>query len=100
MKVTRAPLKFALYLPAFGPLGDPKALVEMARRAEAAGWDGFFLWDHVNGDGALPVVDPWTCFGAIAQATERIRFGPMINPLPRRRPWVMARETATLSDLS
>ncbi len=98
--MTDGPVKFALYLPAFGPLGDPRALVDLARRAEDAGWDGFFLWDHINSDGAQPVADPWTCFGAIAQATERIQFGPMISPLPRRRPWVIARHAATLSGLS
>ena len=100
MTVNENRVKFALYLPPFGPLGDPAALVDLARRAEGSGWDGFFLWDHINSDGAQPVADSWTCFGAIAQATERIRFGPMINPLPRRRPWVVARHTATLSMLS
>jgi len=100
MTVPGSQLKFGLYMPTFGPLGNPKAIVDLARRAEDTGWDGFFLWDHINSDGARPVVDPWTCFGAIAQATERIRFGPMINPLPRRRPWVVARHTATLSELS
>jgi len=91
---------FGLYLPPFGPLGDPRSLVDLARRAEAAGWDGFFLWDHVNSDGASPVADPWVVFGAIAAATTRIHFGPMVTPLPRRRPWVVARHAATLSRLS
>lgn len=98
--MTEQRVKFGLYLPPFGPLGDSRALVEMACAAERAGWDGFFLWDHIDSDGTWPVADPWTCFGAIAQATERIFFGPMINPLPRRRPWVVARQTATLSQLS
>ncbi|WP_202125010.1 hypothetical protein [Actinomadura physcomitrii] len=25
---------------------DPRRVAEPARRAEAAGWDGFFVWDH------------------------------------------------------
>lgn len=100
MTVTGSQVKFGLYLPAFGPLGDPRVIVDLARRAEDAGWDGFFLWDHINSDGARPVADPWTCFGGIAQVTERIAFGPMVNPLPRRRPWVVARHAATLSELS
>jgi alkanesulfonate monooxygenase SsuD/methylene tetrahydromethanopterin reductase-like flavin-dependent oxidoreductase (luciferase family) len=37
---------------------------------------------------------------AIATATERLRLGPMVSPLPRRRPAKVARETATLDRLS
>jgi alkanesulfonate monooxygenase SsuD/methylene tetrahydromethanopterin reductase-like flavin-dependent oxidoreductase (luciferase family) len=37
---------------------------------------------------------------AIAAATETLRLGTMITPLPRRRPWKLARETATLDVLS
>ena len=35
-----------------------------------------------------------------ATATERLRLGPMVTPLPRRRPVKVARETATLDWLS
>jgi alkanesulfonate monooxygenase SsuD/methylene tetrahydromethanopterin reductase-like flavin-dependent oxidoreductase (luciferase family) len=37
---------------------------------------------------------------AVALATERLRLGPMVTPLPRRRPWKLARETVTLDRLS
>jgi alkanesulfonate monooxygenase SsuD/methylene tetrahydromethanopterin reductase-like flavin-dependent oxidoreductase (luciferase family) len=37
---------------------------------------------------------------AIAMTTSRIRLGPLVTPLPRRRPWKLARETATLDHLS
>jgi alkanesulfonate monooxygenase SsuD/methylene tetrahydromethanopterin reductase-like flavin-dependent oxidoreductase (luciferase family) len=90
---------YAVYLPPFGPFGDPNVLVELAVRAEAAGWDGVFLWDHVV-SGELPIADPWTTLAAIAQATERVRLGPTVTPLSRRRPWVVARQAATLSRLS
>jgi len=92
-------LRYGLYLPAFGPFGDPAVLVDLALRAEASGWDGVFLWDHLVHD-ALPIADPWTTLGAIAQATRDLRFGPMVTPLPRRRPWVVARHASTLSRLS
>ncbi|TCO61928.1 LLM class flavin-dependent oxidoreductase [Actinocrispum wychmicini] len=97
--MTENPLRYGVYLPPFGPLGDPKALVELAVRAEAAGWDGVFLWDHVVTD-AMPIADPWTTLGAIAQATERVLLGPTVTPLPRRRPWVVARHASTVSRLS
>lgn len=92
-------LRRGLYLPPFGPFGDPIALVDLAVRAELAGWDGVFLWDHVVCD-TLPVVDPWTTLAAMAQATERIVLGPTVTPLPRRRPWIVARQAATVSRLS
>jgi len=97
--VTDNALRYGLYLPAFGPFGDPAVLVDLAVRAEASGWDGVFLWDHLVRD-ALPVADPWTTLGAVAQATRELRFGPMVTPLPRRRPWVVARHASTLSRLS
>jgi alkanesulfonate monooxygenase SsuD/methylene tetrahydromethanopterin reductase-like flavin-dependent oxidoreductase (luciferase family) len=46
------------------------------------------------------VADPQITLAAIATATERIRFGPMVTPLARRRPVKVARETATLDRLS
>jgi alkanesulfonate monooxygenase SsuD/methylene tetrahydromethanopterin reductase-like flavin-dependent oxidoreductase (luciferase family) len=82
-----------------GPLGDPRALVELAVRAEAAGWDGVFLWDHVLTD-FPPIADTWTTLAAMAAVTDRIRLGPMVTPLPRRRPWVVARQASTVSRLS
>src|ERR1700754_99813 len=93
-------VRFGLYLPAFGPLADPAALVELAGRAEAAGWDGAFLWEHVLADGPVAVSDPWVALGAMATATSRVLLGTMVSPLPRRRPWVLARQAGTLSRLS
>lgn len=93
-------IRFGLYLPPFGPLADPLVLIDLARRAEAAGWDGVFLWDHVLNDQGSSVADPWVALGAMAAATTRIQLGTLVTPLPRRRPWVLARQAATLSRLS
>ncbi len=92
-------MQYGLYLPPFGPFGDPGVVVDLAVRAEAAGWDGVFLWDHLVHDD-LAVVDPWTTLAAVAQATTRIRIGPMVTPPARRRPWVLARQAATVARLS
>ena len=99
-------MRFAVWVPNFKEYGDARRLADLAGEAEDAGWDGFFLWDHVyrtRGGGLLPgmpVVDPWIAFAAIACGTERIRFGPMVTPLPRRRPWKLAREVVSLDHLS
>ncbi|MBS1676014.1 MAG: LLM class flavin-dependent oxidoreductase [Actinobacteria bacterium] len=93
--------KRGVFLPPFDELVDPRTLVELARRAEGSGWDGFFLWDHVNFAPPVgAVADAWIALAAIAGATERIRIGPLVTPLSRRRIQKLARETATLDLLS
>ena len=96
---TTSRLRRGVYLPPFGPFGDPEVLVDLAVRAEAAGWDGIFLWDHVLSD-APPIVDCWTSLAAMAASTRSIKVGPTVTPLPRRRPWVVARQASTVSRLS
>jgi probable F420-dependent oxidoreductase len=95
-------MKYAIYLPNFGPFGDARALAELAREAEQAGWDGFFIWDHiVPADWwPEPMVDSWIALAAIAMNTTTIRIGTTVTPLPRRRPWKVARETVSLDRLS
>jgi alkanesulfonate monooxygenase SsuD/methylene tetrahydromethanopterin reductase-like flavin-dependent oxidoreductase (luciferase family) len=94
-------VKRGIYLAPFDELADPALLAELARDAEAAGFDGFFLWDHVDYRAPVEaILDPWICMAAIAVATERIALGPMITPPARRRVHKLARETATLDLLS
>lgn len=94
-------MKRALFLPPFDECAEPAALIEIAQAAEAAGWDGLFLWDHVmRPDPPRPVADPWIALAGIAASTTRIRLGPMVTPLVRRRPQKLAREIATLDRLS
>lgn len=95
-------MKCALSLPPFGELADPRVLVDLAVAAEEAGLDGVFLWDHVYRPPADPleILDPWVVFGAQALATSRIRLGPMVTPVTRRRPIKLAREAITVDHLS
>ncbi len=94
-------MRHAIFLPPTDELADPRALVELAVLAEERGWDGMFLWDHVNRpDPPRPIADPWVALAAIATATARIRLGPMVTPIVRRRPQKLARETVTLDHLS
>lgn len=71
----------------------------LATRAEAAGWDGFFLWDHMLAAPGMAVADAWVTMAAVATVTTRMRIGALVTPLPRRRPWVLSREMATLDQL-
>jgi len=74
--------------------GDARSAAELAAEAEQAGWDAFFVWEPVWG------VDAWVALAAAAMRTERLRLGTMLTPLPRRRPWDLAGQTATLDNLS
>lgn len=94
-------MKYGVNLINFSHFSNPALLAEIAVEAEDAGWDGIFIWDHLAITFAdVPVVDPWVGLTAIAASTSKIRFGPMVTPLPRRRPWKLARETVSLDHLS
>ncbi len=94
-------MRYGMTLPPFGALAEPAYLVELAQAAEAAGWDGFFLWDTVIHDSNFyPVADPWIALAAVAAATTRLRLGVMLTPLTRRRPWQVARQAVTLDRMS
>lgn len=76
------------------PGNDAVQALACAEAAEAAGWDGFFVWD------AAWCADPWATLAAVAVRTSRIRLGTMLTPVSRRRPWKLASETATVDQLS
>jgi alkanesulfonate monooxygenase SsuD/methylene tetrahydromethanopterin reductase-like flavin-dependent oxidoreductase (luciferase family) len=94
-------VKHAIDVAPFGELSDPRLVADLAAAAEERGWDGFFVWDHMA---HLPpvraIADPWVTLAAVACSTSRLRIGPMITPLSRRRVHKVARETVTLDLLS
>ena len=93
-------MRFAINVPCFAAFGDARALASLAHEAEEAGWDGFFLWDHIGAEWPVPFTDPWIALAAMAAATSRITLGPLVTPLPRRRPQKVAREAVALDHLS
>ncbi|HET6819217.1 MAG TPA: LLM class flavin-dependent oxidoreductase [Candidatus Limnocylindria bacterium] len=96
------PIHYGRDVATTGEWADPGVLVGLAVAAEAAGWDGFFVWDILlpEGDETTPVADPWIALAAIAARTERIRIGALVTPLPRRQPWMVAKQVASLDVLS
>jgi alkanesulfonate monooxygenase SsuD/methylene tetrahydromethanopterin reductase-like flavin-dependent oxidoreductase (luciferase family) len=97
-------VRYSVNIPNFGDFADPRAVAAVAEAAEAAGWDGLFVWDHVVQVKAerrgLPFGDPWMLLTAAALVTTRLRLGPLVTPLARRRPEQLARQVATLDVLS
>lgn len=95
-------MRYAINVPNFGEYADPRTFMRLAVEAEEAGWDGFFAWDHIliDPDWGVPTADPWVLLAAAAAVTDRIRIGPMVTPIPRRHPWVVARQAVSLDHLS
>jgi alkanesulfonate monooxygenase SsuD/methylene tetrahydromethanopterin reductase-like flavin-dependent oxidoreductase (luciferase family) len=95
-------MRFSINVPNFGDFADASTVARVASAVEEAGWDALFLWDHVVHDKRhqRSFGDPWMLLTAAALATERIRLGPMVTPVPRRRPQQLARQVSTLDNLS
>ena len=91
-------MRHGIYLPNQGDFADVAVLVELAQAAEAAGWDGFFIWDELlplhPHNGAVraalgesdDVADAMVALTAVAIATERIRLGTLVTAVARLRP--------------
>lgn len=76
-------------------------LVDLAVEAEEAGWEGFFLWDHLWFDWQpIPMADSWTVLAATAANTKRIRLGTHVTPITRRRPQILAKQLVTVDQIS
>jgi len=90
-----------IFVAPFEELSEPALVADLARHAEQRGFDGVFVWDHVQYRAAVrAIADPWVTLAAVATATQRVTIGPLVTPLPRRRPHQLARETVTLDRLS
>jgi probable F420-dependent oxidoreductase len=93
-------VRYGICLANIGSYSDPRVGVRVAEAADAAGWDGVFIWDHLAFVWDAPAADPWVTLSAIAASTSRVRIGTAVTPLARRRPHVVAHELATLDRLS
>ncbi len=96
-------IRYGIVTPNVGEFyGSINNLVETSQKIEAAGWDGHFIWDWIHGskDPVYSAVDPWIALTAMASKTKKIKLGTTITPIPRRRPWKLARETVSLDYFS
>ena len=93
-------MKFAVCLSNFGAYADPRQSLRVAEAAVSAGWDGFFVWDHLAFVWGPPSADPWVTLAAVAARTASLTLGTAVTPLPRRRPQVVAQQVASLEALN
>ncbi len=80
-------------------------VVEVARHAEATGWDGVYVADHFMGTEGFGEVDTPTleCTAALAALvgqTERVRLGSLVLGMTYRHPAVLAKWAATVDHAS
>ncbi|MFT4866699.1 MAG: alkanesulfonate monooxygenase SsuD, partial [Ilumatobacter sp.] len=113
----RVPMKFGLAFASSIAVGHESAM-EICQRAEAAGFESLWGGEHVilpstidsrypyTADGKIPaepetpIPDPliWLAFAAAAAPT--MRLGTCILIVPQRNPLILAKELATLDQLS
>jgi alkanesulfonate monooxygenase SsuD/methylene tetrahydromethanopterin reductase-like flavin-dependent oxidoreductase (luciferase family) len=93
-------MRWGLSISLSGELDDPAVIADIAVAAEASGWDGIFVWDHLWNRTLVPFADPFVTLAAVAVATERVVIGTMVVALPRRRPQLVAQATTSLDRLS
>jgi alkanesulfonate monooxygenase SsuD/methylene tetrahydromethanopterin reductase-like flavin-dependent oxidoreductase (luciferase family) len=93
-------MRYGIVTPNLGEYADPRVSVRLARAAEAAGWEAFFVWDHLGFVRGVPSGDPWIILSAVAASTTRLKLGLAVTPLARRRPQVVANATTSLDLLS
>lgn len=81
-------------------------VVEVARHAEATGWDGVYVADHFMGDGtsfgdpATPTHEATAAVAGLAALTERVRLGTLVLGNTYRHPAVLASWASTVDHIS
>src|SRR5918997_2183444 len=93
-------MRYGIVTANLGEYADPRVVVRLAQVAEEAGWEAFFVWDHLGFVWGSPSSDPWISLSAVAVSTTHLRLGTAITPLARRRPQVVANALGSLDLLS
>jgi alkanesulfonate monooxygenase SsuD/methylene tetrahydromethanopterin reductase-like flavin-dependent oxidoreductase (luciferase family) len=93
-------MHYGIVMSNLGDYADPRLAIRLARAAEEAGWEAFFVWDHLGFVWGSASSDPWISLSAVAVSTTHLKLGTAITPLARRRPQVVANALVSLDLLS
>ncbi|MDP9231865.1 MAG: LLM class flavin-dependent oxidoreductase [Actinomycetota bacterium] len=94
-------MKIGLVLPLFS--GDVERVLAFAARAEAAGYDGVFAFDHFFPPGApsdRPSIEAFSILAAVAASTRRISIGTLVTRASLRPAGLLAKLAVQLDDVS
>lgn len=94
-------MKLGVVLPLFS--GDPAKVLDVARRAETAGYDGVFAFDHFFPPGAPPDRASLEAFGmlaAVAASTSRVAVGTLVARASLRPVGLLAKLAVNLDEVS
>jgi probable F420-dependent oxidoreductase len=98
------PCKVGVQLPEVERFVPWPEYLDLARRAESAGYDSIWVGDHLVYD--LPdgstrgPYEAWTTLAAIAAATERVEIGPLVASTGFHAPAMLAKQAATVDAIS
>ncbi|MEO7429510.1 MAG: TIGR03560 family F420-dependent LLM class oxidoreductase [Acidimicrobiales bacterium] len=96
-------MRFSIWPTLSQPWAD---VLEVARHAEATGWDGVYVADHFMGSGGefgpdtTPNLEATGTLAALAMATDRVRLGTLVLGNTYRHPAVLASWAATVDNIS
>jgi alkanesulfonate monooxygenase SsuD/methylene tetrahydromethanopterin reductase-like flavin-dependent oxidoreductase (luciferase family) len=95
-----APARFGIFVPQLGL--DAGDAIAAAENAERAGFESFWLMDHLFAPGAahVDVLESWTLLSAMAVSTSSIRLGHLVGCNPFRHPSLVAKMAATVDQIS
>ncbi len=95
-------MRFALMIEAQQGLSYLDQL-QIARRAEAAGFEAFFRSDHYAsfpGGGDGPTTDAWAVLAGLARETQRMSLGTLVSPVTFRHPGNFVKVVTTVDEMS
>jgi probable F420-dependent oxidoreductase len=98
-------MQLGIHLPHAGERATPALIRRLALRAEALGLDDVWVSEHIIVPRASfprspQFYDPVLTLTWVAAVTERVRLGTSVLVLPMRHPLPLAKELATLQNLS
>ena len=77
---------------------------DLARQAEAAGFDSIWVYDHLlfrfPDRPVAGIHEAWTLLPALAEATQRVELGTLVMCTAFRNPAILAKMAATLDEIS
>src|SRR5215468_8267567 len=95
-------MRFALMIEPQQGLSYAEQLA-VVRRAEAAGFESFFRFDHYQsfpGPSGQPTTDAWAVLAGLARATSTISLGTLVSPITFRTIGNLAKVAITVDEMS